>query len=84
MDKVRFLFDEDVPAMLAEALHRHEPSIDILSVGDEKGPARKRGIWRFWSWRLLIPESLSPATRKRCQATWSSFTRSMIMLLVSS
>ena len=38
MDKVRFLFDEDMPSNLLEALLRVEPSIDVLCVGDSDAP----------------------------------------------
>jgi predicted nuclease of predicted toxin-antitoxin system len=40
MDKVRFLFDECIPATLLEVLLRKEPSIDILSVGEEGAPSK--------------------------------------------
>jgi|SRR6266851_4691135 len=40
MAAVKFLFDENVPEALADALIRQEPAIEIVCVGDETAPAK--------------------------------------------
>ena len=40
MANPRFLFDEHVWPVLAQALWQHEPAIDIVFVGDPGAPAR--------------------------------------------
>jgi hypothetical protein len=53
MDKIRFLFDECVPATVLKALLRLEPSIDSVCVGGEGGPIKG----------TLDPALLEAATR---------------------
>ena len=40
MSQIRYLFDEHIAHPLRAGLHRREPAIDVLCVGDEGAPAK--------------------------------------------
>src|SRR3989442_1321543 len=40
MSTVKYLFDENVPEPLADAMIRQEPAIEVLSVGQDRAPPK--------------------------------------------